>query len=92
MVLVSTKFFSQTGSSVDDQDYIKLEDAARYKGLEVKHEESYGNIAKGLADKSESVGLFVLSASSSSNWQKKKITEYVSINSNISVLVIPSKD
>ena len=86
------EFFSQAGSSEDHQDFIKLEDTARYKGLEVKHEESHGNIAKGLVIKSESMGLFVLSASSSSNWQKKKITEYVSINSNISILVIPSKD
>ena len=86
------EFFSQASSSVGDEDLIKLEDAARYKGLEVKHEESFGNIAKGLALKSESVGLFVLSASSSSNWQKRKITEYVSINSNVSILVVPSKD
>ncbi|RZP24691.1 MAG: TrkA family potassium uptake protein [Candidatus Actinomarinales bacterium] len=86
------EFLSSDTPSTNSQDLMNLEDSARYKGVEVKHEEAEGNVAKELANKAESVGLFILDTTGSSSWQKRKTTEFISINSNISILVVPSED
>ena len=86
------EFLSSSTSSTDSQDLINLEDSARYKGVDVKHEEASGNVAKELATRTESVGLFILDISNYTNWQKRKTVEFISMNSNISILVVPSED
>ena len=64
----------------------------RDRGVDVKYEEASGNVAKELANRAESVGLFVLDISNHTNWQKRKTVEFISMNSNISILVVPSED
>jgi len=86
------EFLSSSTSSTNSQDLINLEDSARYKGVDVKHEEASGNVAKELATRTESVGLFILDISNYTNWQKRKTVEFISMNSNISILVVPSED
>ena len=86
------EFISQSSIQEESKKLMNLEDSARYKGVDVKHIEKSGNIAKELSLLSESVGLLILSNSNSSNWQNRKTTDFVSTNSPISVLVVPVED
>ena len=85
------EFFSQSSTS-DVNDLVKFEDSARYKSVKVKHEAIIGNAAKELSERSDSIGLYILNASRYSNWQSKKTTDYVALNSDVSVLVVPARD
>ena len=85
------EFFSQSSTS-DLNDLVKFEDSARYKSVKVKHEAIIGNSAKELSKRSDSIGLYILNASRYSNWQSKKTTDYVALNSDVSVLVVPARD
>ena len=86
------EFISQSSIHEGRTTLMNLEDSARYKGVDVKHIERSGNIAKELSILSESVGLLILNNTNSSNWQSRKTTDFVSTNSSISVLVVPVED
>ena len=89
-VIVNQPTFLQSDGEQKVSDTIqKLQDLALSHEVQLDFENFEGNEAKIFTDQTSSYDLSIIGSNSSQSWQDRKVIEFVSTNSNSSVLYIP---
>ncbi len=84
------KFLTQENSQNYKNVIEKLQDIALAHETQLDIYNSEGNEAKAFIENSRKFDLAIVGKDNSSGWQSKKISEYVALNSNSTVLYIPN--
>ena len=84
------KFLTQENPNLSRQIIDKLQDIALSHEAKLEVINSEGNEAKTFIENSNKFDLSIVGKDELSGWQSKKISEYVCLNSNSSVLYIPN--
>ena len=89
-VIINQPTFLQSDGEQKVSDTIqKLQDLALSHEVQLDFENFEGNEAKIFTDQTSSYDLSIIGSNSSQSWQDRKVIEFVSTNSNSSVLYIP---
>ena len=83
------KFLQSEGEQKVSSTVQKLQDLALSHEVQLDFENFEGNEAKIFTDQTSSYDLSIIGSNSSQSWQDRKVIEFVSTNSNSSVLYIP---
>ena len=89
-VIINQPTFLQSDGEQKLSDTVqKLQDLALSHEVQLDFENFEGNEAKIFTDQTSSYDLSIIGSNSSQSWQDRKVIEFVSTNSNSSVLYIP---
>ena len=89
-VIINQPTFLQSDGEQKVSDTVqKLQDLALSHEIQLDFENFEGNEAKIFTDQTSSYDLSIIGSNSSQSWQDRKVIEFVSTNSNSSVLYIP---
>ena len=89
-VIINQPTFLQSDGEQKVSDTVqKLQDLALSHEVQLDFENFEGNEAKIFTDQTSSYDLSIIGSNSSQSWQDRKVIEFVSTNSNASVLYIP---
>ena len=89
-VIINQPTFLQSDGEQKVSDIVqKLQDLALSHEIQLDFENFEGNEAKIFTDQTSSYDLSIIGSNSSQSWQDRKVIEFVSTNSNSSVLYIP---
>ena len=89
-VIINQPTFLQSDGEQKVSDTIqKLQDLALSHEVKLDFENFEGNEAKIFTDQTSSYDLSIIGSNSSQSWQDRKVIEFVSTNSNSSLLYIP---
>ena len=89
-VIINQPTFLQSDGEQKVSDTVqKLQDRALSHEVQLDFENFEGNEAKIFTDQTSSYDLSIIGSNSSQSWQDRKVIEFVSTNSNSSVLYIP---
>ncbi len=89
-VIINQPTFLQSDGEQKVSDIVqKLQDLALSHEVQLDFENFEGNEAKIFTDQTSSYDLSIIGSNSSQSWQDRKVIEFVSTNSNSSVLYIP---
>lgn len=89
-VIINQPTFLQSDGEQKVSDTVqKLQDLALSHEVQLDFENFEGNEAKIFTDQTSSYDLAIIGSNSSQSWQDRKVIEFVSTNSNSSVLYIP---
>ena len=89
-VIINQPTFLQSDGEQKVSDTVqKLQDLALSHEVQLDFENFEGNEAKIFTDQTSSYDLSIIGSNSSQSWQDRKVIEFVSANSNSSVLYIP---
>ena len=89
-VIINQPTFLQSDGEQKVSDTVqKLQDIALSHEVQLDFENFEGNEAKIFTDQTSSYDLSIIGSNSSQSWQDRKVIEFVSTNSNSSVLYIP---
>ena len=89
-VIINQPTFLQSDGEQKVSDTVqKLQDLALSHEVQLDFENFEGNEAKIFNDQTSSYDLSIIGSNSSQSWQDRKVIEFVSTNSNSSVLYIP---
>lgn len=89
-VIINQPTFLQSDGEQKVSDTVqKLQDLALSHEVQLDFENFEGNEAKIFTDQTSSYDLSIIGSNSSQSWQDRKIIEFVSTNSNSSVLYVP---
>ena len=89
-VIINQPTFLQSDGEQKVSDTVqKLQDLALSHEVQLDFENFEGNEAKIFTDHTSSYDLSIIGSNSSQSWQDRKVIEFVSTNSNSSVLYIP---
>ena len=89
-VIINQPTFLQSDGEQKVSDTVqKLQDLALSHEVQLDLENFEGNEAKIFTDQTSSYDLSIIGSNSSQSWQDRKVIEFVSTNSNSSVLYIP---
>ena len=89
-VIINQPTFLQSEGEQKVSDTVqKLQDLALSHEVQLDFENFEGNEAKIFTDQTSSYDLSIIGSNSSQSWQDRKVIEFVSTNSNSSVLYIP---
>ena len=89
-VIINQPTFLQSDGEQKVSDTVqKLQDLALSHEVQLDFENYEGNEAKIFTDQTSSYDLSIIGSNSSQSWQDRKVIEFVSTNSNSSVLYIP---
>ena len=89
-VIINQPTFLQSDGEQKVSDTVqKLQDLALSHEVQLDFENFEGNEAKIFTDQTSSYDLSIIGTNSSQSWQDRKVIEFVSTNSNSSVLYIP---
>ena len=89
-VIINQPTFLQSDGEQKVSDTIqKLQDLALSHEVQLDFENFEGNEAKIFTDQTSSYDLSIIGSNSSQSWQDRKVIEFVSTNSNSSLLYIP---
>ncbi|MBS92581.1 MAG: hypothetical protein CL511_02730 [Actinobacteria bacterium] len=89
-VMINQPTFLQSVGEQKVSDTVqKLQDLALSHEVQLDFENFEGNEAKIFTDQTSSYDLSIIGSNSSQSWQDRKVIEFVSTNSNSSVLYIP---
>ena len=89
-VIINQPTFLQSDVEQKVSDTVqKLQDLALSHEVQLDFENFEGNEAKIFTDQTSSYDLSIIGSNSSQSWQDRKVIEFVSTNSNSSVLYIP---
>ena len=89
-VIINQPTFLQSDGEQKVSDTVqKLQDLALSHEVQLDFENFEGNEAKIFTDQTSSYDLSLIGSNSSQSWQVRKVIEFVSTNSNSSVLYIP---
>ena len=89
-VIINQPTFLQSDGEQKVSDTVqKLQDLALSHEVQLDFENFEGNEAKIFTDQTSSYDLSIIGSNSSQSWQDRKVIEFVSTNSNSSVLYIP---
>ena len=89
-VIINQPTFLQSDGEQKVSDTVqKLQDLALSNEVQLDFENFEGNEAKIFTDQTSSYDLSIIGSNSSQSWQDRKVIEFVSTNSNSSVLYIP---
>ena len=89
-VIINQPTFLQSDGEQKVSDTVqKLQDLALSHEVQLDFENYEGNEAKIFTDQTSSYDLSIIGSNSSQSWQDRKVIEFVSTNSNSSLLYIP---
>ena len=89
-VIINQPTFLQSDGEQKVSDIVqKLQDLALSHEVQLDFENFEGNEAKIFTDQTSSYDLSIIGSNSSQSWQDRKVIEFVSANSNSSLLYIP---
>ena len=89
-VIINQPTFLQSDGEQKVSDTVqKLQDLALSHEVQLDFENFEGNEAKIFTDQTSNYDLSIIGSNSSQSWQDRKVIEFVSTNSNSSVLYIP---
>ena len=89
-VIINQPTFLQSDGEQKVSDTVqKLQDLALSHEVQLDFENFEGNEAKIFTDQTSSYDLSIIGSNASQSWQDRKVIEFVSTNSNSSVLYIP---
>ena len=89
-VIINQPTFLQTDGEQKVSDTVqKLQDLALSHEVQLDFENFEGNEAKIFTDQTSNYDLSIIGSNSSQSWQDRKVIEFVSTNSNSSLLYIP---
>ncbi len=89
-VIINQPTFLQSDGEQKVSDTVqKLQDLALSHEVQLDFENFEGNEAKIFTDQTSSYDLSIIGSNSSQSWQDRKVIEFVSTNSNSSLLYIP---
>ena len=89
-VIINQPTFLQSDGEQKVSDIVqKLQDLALSHEVQLDFENFEGNEAKIFTDQTSNYDLSIIGSNSSQSWQDRKVIEFVSTNSNSSVLYIP---
>ena len=83
------KFLQSEGEQKVSSTVQKLQDLALSHEVQLDFENFEGNEAKIFTEQTSNYDLSIIGSNSSQSWQDRKIIEFVSTNSNSSVLYVP---
>ena len=83
------KFLQSEGEQKVSSTVQKLQDLALSHEVQLDFENFEGNEAKIFTEQTSNYDLSIIGSNSSQSWQVRKIIEFVSANSNSSVLYVP---
>ena len=89
VIINQPKFLQSEGEEKVSNTVQKLQDLALSHEVQLDFENFEGNEAKIFTDQTSSYDLSIIGSNSSQSWQDRKVIEFVSTNSNSSVLYIP---
>ena len=89
VIINQPKFLQSEGEQKVSNTVQKLQDLALSHEVQLDFENFEGNEAKIFTDQTSSYDLSIIGSNSSQSWQDRKVIEFVSTNSNSSVLYIP---
>ena len=89
VIINQPKFLQSEGEQKVSNTVQKLQDLALSHEVQLDFENFEGNEAKIFTNQTSGYDLSIIGSNSSQSWQDRKIIEFVSINSNSSVLYIP---
>ena len=89
VIINQPTFLQSEGEQKVSNTVQKLQDIALSHEVQLDFENFEGNEAKIFTDQTQSYDLSIIGSSSSQSWQDRKVIEFVSTNSNSSVLYIP---
>ena len=89
VIINQPKFLQSEGEQKVSNTVLKLQDLALSHEVQLDFENFEGNEAKIFTNQTSGYDLSIIGSNSSQSWQDRKIIEFVSINSNSSVLYIP---
>ena len=89
VIINQPKFLQSEGEQKISNTVQKLQDLALSHEVQLDFENFEGNEAKIFTDQTSGYDLSIIGSNSSQSWQDRKVIEFVSTNSNSSVLYIP---
>ena len=89
VIINQPTFLQSEGEQKVSNTVQKLQDLALSHEVQLDFENFEGNEAKIFTDQTSSYDLSIIGSNSSQSWQDRKVIEFVSTNSNSSVLYIP---
>ena len=89
VIINQPKFLQSEGEQKVSNTVQKLQDLALSHEVQLDFENFEGNEAKIFTDQTSSYDLSIIGSNSSQSWQDRKVIEFVSTNSNSSLLYIP---
>ena len=89
VIINQPKFLQSEGEQKVSNTVLKLQDLALSHEVQLDFENFEGNEAKIFTNQTSGYDLSIIGSNSSQSWQDRKVIEFVSINSNSSVLYIP---
>ena len=89
VIINQPTFLQSDGEQKVSETVQKLQDLALSHEVQLDFENFEGNEAKIFTDQTSSYDLSIIGSNSSQSWQDRKVIEFVSTNSNSSVLYIP---
>ncbi len=89
VIINQPTFLQSDGEQKVSNTVQKLQDLALSHEVQLDFENFEGNEAKIFTDQTSSYDLSIIGSNSSQSWQDRKVIEFVSTNSNSSVLYIP---
>ena len=89
VIINQPKFLQSEGEKKVSNTVQKLQDLALSHEVQLDFENFEGNEAKIFTNQTSGYDLSIIGSNSSQSWQDRKVIEFVSINSNSSVLYIP---
>ena len=89
VIINQPTFLQSEGEQKVSNTVQKLQDIALSHEVQLDFENFEGNEAKIFTDQTSSYDLSIIGSNSSQSWQDRKVIEFVSTNSNSSVLYIP---
>ena len=89
VIINQPKFLQSEGEQKVSNTIQKLQDLALSHEVQLDFENFEGNEAKIFTDQTSGYDLSIIGSNSSQSWQDRKVIEFVSTNSNSSVLYIP---
>ena len=90
VIVNQPKFLQSEGEQKVSNTVQKLQDLALSHEVQLDFENFEGNEAKIFTNQTSGYDLSIIGSNSSQSWQDRKVIEFVSTNSNSSVLYIPS--
>ena len=89
VIINQPKFLQSEGENKVSNTVQKLQDLALSNEVQLDFVNFEGNEAKIFSEQTSEYDLAIIGSNSSQSWQNRKIIEFVSINSNSSVLYVP---
>ena len=89
VIINQPKFLQSEGENKVSNTVQKLQDLALSNEVQLDFVNFEGNEAKIFSEQTSEYDLAIIGSNSSQSWQNRKIIEFVSVNSNSSVLYVP---